>query len=406
MKTIGMALRNLGRNKTRTGITVFSMAFAGFTMILYMSLVAGFFQTLEDNTIGLDLGEFQMHAKGYRSDPDLYKRIEDPASVIRTASERGFNASARLYGYGLAAFGNSSAGVMLRGVDLENEPKVTRISGSVMEGSWLDRADPKGVVVGKKLARTLGLKPGDELVLVSQASDGSMANDLYKVRGVLKTVGEVVDQAGFLMSDDEFRRLLVVPTGAHEVAMTRRNKDVPLDAATAEASKAFPGLEVRNWKQLQPILARMMDMMGTSVKMVIMIAYSAVGMIILNAMLMNVFERIREFGVMKALGVSPARIFLLITAEALLSAFFASVAAAGLGAPAALHYQRHGLDLEMLTTSMNVSGMALDPTLHFRLTPAALGMPIFFMFALVVVATLYPAMKAAVIRPVEALHHQ
>ncbi len=401
-----MALRNLGRNRTRTAITLFSMAFAGFTMILYMALAEGFLQALENNTIGKDLGEIQMHAKGYRSDPDLYNRIEDPSSVVEKAEKNGFYCAPRLYGFGLAAFGNTSSGVWLRGVDVEREPKVTTISNSVMEGSWLDRSDPKGVVVGKKLAQALSVRPGDEVVVISQAADGSMANDVYKVRGVLKTVGVAIDQSGFLMVDSEFRRLLVLPTGAHEIAMVRKDKGISLESAAAWVSKMFPDLEVRSWKQLQPILARIMDMMNYSVTFMIMIAYSAVGMIILNAMLMNVFERIREFGVMKALGVSPWGIFSLITAEAVLSAVFAGAVAVGLGVPITLHFQEKGLDMTKFSGSLNISGMAMEPVIYFRLTPLSVGLPLAFMFVLVVVATLYPSIKAAVIRPVDALRHQ
>ena len=406
MKTLAMALRNLGRNRTRTAITLFSMAFAGAAMILYMAMAEGFVQTLENNTIGKDLGEVQIHAKGYRSDPDLYKRIENADDVLKVVERKGFYGAKRLYGYGLSAFGNASAGIMIRGVDLENEPKVTTISKSVMEGGWLDSSDPRGVVIGKKLARTLGVRLGDELVVISQASDGSMANEVYKVRGVLKTVGEVVDQGGLLMGEGEFRRFLVVPTGAHEIAMTRKNKEWGLEIATAETSKMFPELEVRNWRQLQPILSELMEMMTYSISIVIIIAYSSVAMIILNAMLMNVFERIREFGIMKALGVSPFQIFSLITAEALLSAFFAGGIALAFGAPASLHFQEKGLDLSVFTPSFNLSGMSLDPLIYFRLSPKAVGMPLAFMFVLVVLATLYPSIKAALIKPVDAIHHQ
>jgi ABC-type lipoprotein release transport system permease subunit len=406
MKILSMALRNLGRNRTRTAITVFSMAFAGFIMVLYMAMAEGFSHTLEKNTIGMNLGEVQIHAEGYRSDPDLYKRIENPAAVMEMMRAKGFHCVPRLYGFGLAAFGNSSSGVWLRGVDLVNEPTVTMISGNVLSGSWLENSDPKGVVIGRKLAHTLGLKPGDETVVISQASDGSMANDIYRVRGILKTVGDAIDQSGFFMLDSEFRRLMAVPEGVHEIAMVRGDRTWDLGQATDAAKKALPGLEVKNWKELQPILARLMDLMGVAVSFMMVIAYSAVGMIILNAMLMNVFERIREFGIMKALGVSPWRIFWLINAEALITSVFAGVITLAFGIPSALHFQEKGIDLSAFSPSITLSGMAMDTVFHFRVTPHVLIMPVLFMFALVVIATLYPSIKAAVIRPLEALHHQ
>ena len=406
MKIIPIALRNISRKRVRSAITIGSMAFAGFIMLFFAALGQGLVYTMEQNAVGMSMGDIQIHAPGYRNDPDLYTRVPDPAALVQALAAAGFHAAPRLYGFGLAAAGGTSSGIWLRGVDLVNEPKVTLIDRHVMEGAWLSADKPKEVVIGKKLAHTLGVKPGGEIVVVSQAADGAMANDIYFVRGILKSVGDAVDQGGFLMVDGEFRRLMGVPAGAHEIAVVRVNKDRGLNEAAETVAALAPGMEVKNWRQLQPVLAKMIDVMDKSLIFMLFIAYSAVGLVILNAMLMNVFERIREFGVMKAIGVIPSQVFWLIVAEAMLEAVFANVLALGLGIPVVLHFETHGIDLTSLSPGGAIAGIAFDPVWYCKLTTRTIVTPVWFMFVMVFAAVIYPAVKAAVLKPLDALHHQ
>lgn len=406
MKIIPIALRNISRKRVRGAITIGSMAFAGFIMLFFAALGQGLLYTMEQNAVGVSTGDIQIHAPGYRGDPDLYARVPDPAALVDKLAAAGLHAAPRLYGFGLAAAGGTSSGIWMRGVDLVNEPKVTQIDRHVMEGYWLSADKPKEVVIGKKLAHTLGVKPRDEIVVVSQAADGSMANDIYFVRGILKSVGDAVDQGGFLMVDAEFRRLMGVPEGAHEIAVVRINKDRGLAEAAEAVAALAPGMEVKNWRQLQPVLAKMIDVMDTSLLFMLFIAYFAVGMVILNAMLMNVFERIREFGIMKAIGVTPSQVFWLIMAEAMLEAVIANLVALGVGIPVVRYFETHGIDLTSLSPGGAIAGIAFDPVWYCRLTTKALTMPVWFMFVMVFAAVIYPAVKAALLKPLEALHHQ
>ena len=160
MKLLPQAIRNVSRTCQRTIVTTAAMGFAGFIMIFYASLMEGLLQASERNAVGMNLGDIQIHAEGYRYDPDLYKRIENAGALVRRLEQEGFHATQRVYGFGLAAAGSASAGVQLRGIDLDHEATVTQIHRHVMEGAWLDETDPRGVVIGRKLARTLGVEPG------------------------------------------------------------------------------------------------------------------------------------------------------------------------------------------------------------------------------------------------------
>ncbi|MEE8552187.1 MAG: FtsX-like permease family protein, partial [Desulfobacterales bacterium] len=397
MRILSMASRNVIRNWRRTLVTTLAMGFAGFIMILFASLTEGLLYTSERNAVAMNLGDMQIHAEGYRDDPDLYKRIGNASDLVRKLQQAGFHAAQRVYGFGLAAAGSASAGVQLRGIDLTNEATVTQIHKHVMQGNWLADTDPKGVVIGKKLGRTLNVKPGDEVVIIGQATDGSMANDLYTVRGILKSIGEEVDRAGFFMVERAFRELMVLPQGAHEITIMRPDRSRDLESATTQVAALAPGYETLHWRSLRPVIARILDLADSQTIVMILITYVAVAMIVLNAMLMSVFERIRELGVMKAIGVTPWQILLLVYVEAMTQVTVASLIALSSGWSIARYFQNNGIDLSAIAGSTSFGGVAIDPIWYAYVTKEAVIIPIVFLFIIAAAAVIYPAIKAAVI---------
>lgn len=406
MKIFSFAFRNIGRNRQRTIVTIGAMAFAGFIMLFYASLMEGFLHTMERNIVGMDMGDIQIHAEGYRDNPDLYTVIKKPDAIIERLESGGFSASPRVYGFGLAASGSASTGIWLRGVDIRSEQSVTQIHKHVLQGSWLDDAKPKEVVIGNKLAKTLGIKVGNEVVVVSQASDGSIANDIFIVCGILKSVGEGIDRSGFFMTEKAFRDLMVMPESSHEIAVVRKDSSISLKIATDKAAGLAQENEVKNWRQLQPIIARMLDISDVSLIFMMLITYAAVGMVVLNAMLMSVFERIREFGIMKAIGISPFRLAMLIFTEAIIQSIAASIIAIAFGLPVSYYYQVYGIDLSGFASTATIGGIAIDPIWYCRITLSSVLSPIILLIVIAAVAVIYPAVKAAFISPVKAIHYR
>ena len=241
MRVTRLASRNVLRNWHRSLVTMLAMAFACFIMILFSALMEGMVQGSERNVVSMNMGDIQIHAEGYRDDPDLYTRISNVDELIFSLQQQGLKAAPRIYAYGLAAANMASAGVQLRGIDLEREINVTRLYEHVSQGSWLATDDAFGVVLGKKLAATLGVDIGDELVFVGQSADGYMANDLFRVRGILKSVADGIDRMGMFMPMASLRTLMTVPDGAHEIVILRPNRASDLEQTTAQAMKQRTG---------------------------------------------------------------------------------------------------------------------------------------------------------------------
>lgn len=407
MQLLSLAMKNVLRYRHRTWVTVLAMAFAGGIMIFYAGLVEGWLGAMETNAVSMEMGEIQVHARGYRDDPDLYTVIPDYRSVVSQADSLGLVASARLLGGGLAAAHENSTGVGIRGIDLETEKQVVLLQNHVFSGTWLTAAGSRQVVLGYWLAKILDVQPGSEIVLVGQAADGSMANDLFIVQGVLKSVAQGIDRGGLIMSEQDFRDFFVLPEGVHEIVLKRVADDVPIEQAVEELATAFPELEVLSWRQLQPTLARLLDLSDVSMIIMLMITYAAVGMLTMNAMLMGVFERIPVFGVMKAIGFSGVKLFFLIFCETLVLVSMASVLAFALGTPLSYFFETHPIDFSFfLSESSTIAGVAFEPQWYCVVTLNSIVMPVLFLYIVSLVSILYPAWKAARISPVEAIHHR
>jgi len=406
MMVLRLALKNVLRYRFRSWVTIAAMAFAGCIMIFYASLLQGWLRAMETNAVSMETGEIQMHAPGYRLDPDLYNMITDVRADLGKAEAAGFIASARLLGSGLAAAHENSTGVSIRGITTRTEEQVVLLHRHILYGSWLSPDAEGEIVLGQQLAKILDVRPGDEIVLIAQAADGSMANDLFTVRGILKSVGQGIDRAGLFMTEKDFRNFFALPTGAHEIVLKRKDYTVPLDRATAKLKGLFPDLEVKNWRDLQPTLARLLDLSDVSLIIMLLITYAAVGMLTMNAMLMGVFERIPVFGVMKAVGFSGGRLFVLVVCETLIQVTVASLIAVAAGWPLSLYFENTPLDFSfLLKSSSTIAGVAFEPLWYCRVTDSSVLLPVLFLYCISLLSICYPAAKAALISPVDAIHH-
>jgi ABC-type lipoprotein release transport system permease subunit len=380
------------------------MTLSLLVMVLYTSLVEGYLRDLERNIVDIELGDIQIFAPDYRDNPSIHNRIDDPELLVSKLEDSGFSASARLIGGGLAAASESSAGVLIKGIAVAQDARVSRIYEHVERGEWLDPTDPNGVVVGNRLARTLGVEPGDELILLGQAADGSIANDLYTIRGVLLSISDDADLAGVFLTEPAFRSFFVLPEGAHQI-MVRKPVEWDLPVAVSAARAIAAGLDVQSWRDLVPILATYLDSTRSLIVIVFLVIYVVVAILIVNAMLMSVFERIRELGVLKALGVSPGHVLALIFIEGGLQTTIAMVVALVLSVPGLAYLADHGLDLSGLG-GLSFEGIAFDPVWRGVVTPWTIVGPVLTLVFIVSVSVLYPALKAARISPVDAMRYQ
>jgi ABC-type lipoprotein release transport system permease subunit len=411
-RLLRLAWRNLWCNPRRTSIAMAAIGL-GFAMLLFVAcLMAGLRQQMIESGTDLALSDIEIHAPDYYPDRPIDRTLggqdgTDVAALIAavTADPRVQAASPRAYAYGLVSGAHQSAGTLL-GVVPDQEQKITVLQTRMVKGSYLTGRAPKSVVLGDKLATTIGVAVGSEIVLMTPAVDGSTGNDLYTVSGLFHTGLDAMDQGLVVMPLASLQDLLRLPPGAvHEVGIKLR--DITTAAATAAALETTLGkilpVRVMPWQELAPELADYVQFNRRVTFMLSFIFFLSAAMGIVNTMLMAIIERTRELGMLMAVGMRPVQVVGLIVAEAASLAAASLVLGGALALPLLWYLQVHGLDLGGSGGAVSLAGIVVGPLWHGRqdfvaYSQAALGLAVTAMLA-----ALYPALRAARFRPAEAL---
>ena len=402
VQVVRHAWRNLWRNGRRTAITLVTVALATAVLIVIRALMAGMMRDAVQNATDLGMGEVQVHARGWLRDPTLQGALPDAERIVAAVRARDVLATPRALGSALLAHGSKSAGALMWGVDPAREREAFSLARHVDRGRFLDDAPGRGLVLGRKLARVLDVDIGSELVVVVQGADGSLGNDLFTVTGVFEAVGDAFDRSAAVAHRADFAELFVADGLVHELALTSRGR-LPLETVAEVAAAAAPGEDVRTWRQLVPALSDMLGMADAALWIFGGIFFVAAGLGVLNTMLMATHERIREFGLVKALGASPARILRDVAVEALLLAVGGTALGAASGVAAARALEVHGIDTSVLAGDLSFAGVAFDPVWRAALSAEILVVPIVVMWVAAVAAALWPGFLAARLDPVQAM---
>jgi putative ABC transport system permease protein len=413
-RLLHLAWRNLWRNRRRTCITLAAVAL-GYAMLLFVAcLMAGLRWQMIENSTCLILSQIQMHAPDYYPSRSIQKTIggkkgTDVSALLAavTADRRVYAAAPRVYGEGLVSAGDRSAGVELLGVVPGEEQRVTLLQTQIVKGSYLTARIPKSLAIGDKLAKAIGVRIGSEIVLLTQAADGSMGNDLYTVGGIFHTGIDAMDLGLVLMPLSSLQELLqLAPGRIHEIGIKLNDVTEATAVAAALQTQLATIVPVRAmaWPELAPELAAYVRF-NRGITFVLFIIFFLLAVIgIMNTMLMAVLERTREFGMLMALGMRPFQVIGLILAEAAGLAVASLLLGAAIGAPILWYLQVHGLDLGGSTGEViSLAGVVVGHLWYGRQDFTAYGQAAVGLAATAIVSALYPAWRAAHFRPTEAM---
>ncbi len=403
MTLVRMAWRNLWRNPRRTLITLFSMIFGLTMMIVGYALSDGMLDQMVHYATLLGTGHVQVHHPEYLEDHSLYDTMPDTPEAIAAASGYG-RAAPRIFATALISSGKQSAGGQLWGIDPAMEQNVTELHLHLLEGRWLTPEAREQVVLGKNIARTLSVRSGDEIIVLTQAADGSLGNNIYTVSGVFKSIGEAIDRGGVFMHIDDLSELIVLDGRIHEIAV-RLAEPEKLDEARAAIQELLDPQQYRveDWRQLFPELSEYLRISSSSMWIMLLVIFAVAGLGIVNTQLMALFERTREIGIMRALGMGPFPVAVLILIETIFLALSSAAGGGVAGSLWSLHLEKNGWDISWMGGSFDFIGVAFDPHMYATLTLDAVLQCVAIMFIVVLVVTLYPVFRATRISPVDAI---
>lgn len=403
-----LAFRNLLRQRRRSILTGLSMT-GGFVLLaLSLSLVEGSYSGLIEMFTSDHTGHIQVHKNDYLRRPDLHKNLDD-GEVLEELLQSHPDILAfapRIHAPALAYGGSKTLPVTLTGIDPRQEVHVSLLKEKIQKGSFFKQADMAAgpdhdlpALIGRTVADSLKLSPGDELVLISKGADGSIANDLFRVAGIVGNRSSWEKQRVFLPLPAA-REFLAMPGRVHEYVLKVPGYHLAEEVAASLREKSRnKDWEFSSWQQVEASFYRSMqsDKRGNQVTLGIIIFLVCLG--VLNTVVMSVLERTREFGLLKAQGTSPGRIFFLIETEVLLLALASCLAGLLIALPLITWFTLVGITLDQ---AFDMGGISYD-TLRGSLSP-----DIFVTSALVILSSaaavsLLPSLRAARIKPVDAL---
>ena len=398
-----MAWRNLWRNPRRTLITISSITIGLIAIVFYFGFMDGMnAQTLE-NSIKGQTGHIKVYAKGYQEDPTISRRIKEPEEVLKVLVNVPHirYTLARINSQSLVATGTKSTGATILGIDLKKEEMVSDYKRYVREGSYYIQSGE--ILIGKDLARMLKGRIGDSISLIVQAADGSIGAENYKIGGILQTGDYSMDSALVVMSLGDAKVLTGLGEGVSEITVFLDSSINTEEVMESLKKRLDMGkLELVSWKEL---LAFLLDLQTLAevfkyIPLVILIVVTSLG--ILNTILMSVIERTRELGIMMALGTRPSRIISLIMIETAIMGLTGIILGVSGGMSLLSYFNKKGIDFSKWSEGLRT--IPFHPTTIYPIIePMSFYLAIGVVFVSAVVSALYPAYKAARLRPVEAM---
>ncbi len=409
MDTFRLAWKNLWRNRRRTLITLTAIAFSIMLVQASHNLSFGVYERMVDSGVRAGSGHIAVYRDGYLdgreetlnfNDGNLVNEIEALEGVSRVLP--------RLYIPGLAQSSRESRGILLIGVDPEREKLFNPFLQKLTDDEMIRSTDARDAIIGWRLMDELQIRPGQKFVVTAQHSDGTLHGELLRVRGVVQSGIKDIDSSLIMVGRERAALLIGQPGKTHELAIILRTAklDRQVFPKVAELVKKQPELQAVAWETAMPNLANAIKLDYASSQFIFLIILAIVTIGVINTLLMSVMERMREFGVILALGSTPLRLRWTILVEACLLGAVAALLGSLLGSLATWYLWSVGINLEtFVPETLEFGGVVFEPVLRATWDIAWMIKIAFYVVGLTLLASLYPAVKAGRIAPVEAMRH-
>ncbi|MES0327305.1 MAG: ABC transporter permease [Gammaproteobacteria bacterium] len=397
-----LAWRNLWRNHRRTLIMLAAITVGVWAMIFMTALMRGMVDDMLLNGIRNLPGEVQIHHPEYRDDPSINNSIAEPDTkllkALKLANVKVWTSRVRVPA--VISSERDSRGISLIGIEPESESQIGFDRDSIIEGRFLKDSSDTGLIIGAKMAERLETRLGKRVVVMSQDPDNNIADRGFRIVGIYKAKIASLEEINIYAGLATVQKLLKLDKQVSEIAIT--NDDYRhVDSWYQEIKKAVDvNLQILPWYEVDTYLGTMMTMMDGFVLVWVIIIFLALSFGLVNTLIMAVFERIREIGLMQALGMRPSMILYQILMESLLLLLIGLLLGNVLAVSTILPLQ-DGIDVSVVAKGMEMMGSSsvLYPAL--KLNDVLLANVIVIILGLL--TSILPAWHAASFDPVEAL---
>jgi ABC-type lipoprotein release transport system permease subunit len=397
---VPLSWRNLWRNPRRTIITVLVVSVGLWSILTFAVLLRAWSESSRDTTLKLMTGEGQIHATGYIDDPTVDHRMAPPgdalARVLNSPAVEAYAPRVRVSAIVLSEY--KTLPITLAGVVPAEERKLSVLPHQIALGRYLAGPTDIGVVLGRNLALRLKTRVGKRVVVMVQDAHGKLAERAFQVVGLFAGPEQTEDEFAFTGLETA-QTFASIGNDISEIAFDAES-DEALEPLLADLRQAAPGLDIQSWKTLAPLAYAVSSFFDDFVMMWLWVMFAMMAIGIVNTQLMAVFERMREFGLLQALGMRPHLVLMEVALESTFLIGIGVLIGAAL-AIASVQAFSNGLDLGFLGRGAELvgAGRILYPRVH----PGDFVLYSAIVWALGVIATLWPAWRASRVSPVLAM---
>jgi ABC-type lipoprotein release transport system permease subunit len=402
MNYFKLAYRNLGRHRRRSLLSALALALGTALLMFIAAFFQGEMRSSMETTLKLNTGHLQVRDEDY--DPDKLSvaweyLIENPdqAAAQIESLDPVLAATPRLLASGIVSVRDESAGVQIMGIVPESEANAPYRDG-IVSGEFITADDREGIIIGLPLAESLDLQAGDSINLLVNTSDGDVDEQQFTVRGIFTTGTSAWDKGVVFLPLAKAQAFARAENHASIIFVLLNDREQADEVAAAIQGE---GVVVKTWTQMNELLVLVEDFSNAYLAVINLIVLGVTATVIVNTLLMSVFERTREIGILSAIGMKGRQVIALFLAEASLLAFGGIGAGALAGWALSAYFGKVGVYFGDLGIGEQ---MLLEDRIYTYLTLDSAVSLIVTAFLVTVLASLYPARMASRMEPVEALH--
>ena len=402
---VKLAWRNIWRNPRRSLLTMAAITFTTLLLVFMLSWQFGSYSTMINASVKIQTGHLQIQEKGYQEKHEIRQVVTHPDAIVdildRIPDITGY--TFRAEGFSLVSSEDRTFGTLVVGIDPEREATVSTIPGMVRRGRYFAKGDQAEAMVGHLLAKNFKADIGDELVVLGQGRDGSIAATVVRIKGIFNAGMDEIDRSIVFMPLSYFQQVYSMNGGVNRCVIVCKNLETlpAVKNKIADAIAEMKDITVLDWKDMTPGLLQAIKMDLISGFMFYVILIVVVAFSILNTFLMVIFERTKEFGVMMAMGTRPGRLMRILLMESFGMTAIGVTAGILLGCLVTWYFQVHGISLPGMEEFTRQYGLPdrIHPELSFLSVSIGAGI----VLVLTCLTAIYPVFKVKELQPVRAL---
>lgn len=413
---LNIAWRNVWRNTRRTIITLSSISLGLMSCIMMFAIADGGHNSMANDATNTFTGHLQIHLNDYLKDNDVginFDEKKENVLSILNSTEGIRSYTERVRGRGVLSSSYGSESVKIVGVNPKLESSTMELPKSITKGDFdfkTVKNKTKGIVIGNKLAENLEVEIGHKIVLMVQTAQGNLNNVLFQIDGIYESGSEEHDTYFAFLNINEAQNILELDGKVHEIAITLYESDM-LEEVTKKLRESpnLAGFEVSTWKELLPLLSQIFAIDDKFTFAVIFTVLLTAGFGIFNTIQMSVMEKVREIGIIMAIGTKPKQVVRIVVTEAAVTGIIGIIIGTVISSTLIFILNKNGIDLRGFQGAesgftLSMGGVSINPILRPQIEFGHYLLCVILVISTTLIAALQPAVFASRLKPIKAIN--